>query len=42
LFAFEVGACGGVVARLGGRDSVEGGVQLAVSAAVEAVPLAFA
>ena len=42
LFAFEVGAGGGVVARLRDRDSVEGGVELAVAAAVESVPLAFA
>src|SRR6478609_5829829 len=42
LFAFEVGAGGGVVARLGDRDPVEGGVELAVAAAVESVPLVFA
>ena len=39
LFAFEVGACGGVVAGLGDRDPVESGVELAVAAAVEAVAL---
>ena len=39
LFAFEVGARGGVVARLCGCDPVEGGVELAVAAAVESVGL---
>src|SRR5439155_24877291 len=39
LFAFEVGTCGRVVARLRDRDPVEGGVELAVAAAVEAVAL---
>src|SRR5215831_875453 len=39
LFAFEVGAGGWVVARLRDRDSVEGGVELPVAAAVEAVAL---
>ena len=39
LFAFEVGAGGGVVAGLCDRDAVEGGVELAVAAAVEAVAL---
>ena len=38
-FAFEVGASGGVGASLGDRDAVERGVELAVAAAVEAVPL---
>jgi hypothetical protein len=38
-FAFEVGACRRVVARLCDRDSVERGVELAVAAAVEPVPL---
>ena len=42
LFAFEVSAGFWVVARLGDRDSVEGGVELAVAAAVESVPLVFA
>jgi hypothetical protein len=42
LFAFEVGAGGGVVARLRDRDSVERGIQLAVAAPVESVPLALA
>jgi len=42
LFAFEVGAGGGVVARLRDRDPVAGGVELAVAAAVESVPLVFA
>ena len=41
LFAFEVGARRRVVARLGDRDPVERGVQLAVAAAVESVPLAL-
>src|SRR5262245_50268637 len=35
--AGEVGACGRVVAGLDDRDAVEGGVELAVAAAVEAV-----
>jgi hypothetical protein len=39
LFALEVGARGGVVARLCDRDSVEGRVELSVAAAVEAVSL---
>jgi hypothetical protein len=39
LFAFEVGAGGGVVARLRDRDPVEGCVELAVAAAVEPVAL---
>jgi hypothetical protein len=39
LFAFEVGACGGVVAGLCDGDAVEGGVELAVAAGVEAVAL---
>jgi hypothetical protein len=38
-FAFEVVAGGGVVAALGDRDPVEGGVELAVAAAVEPVAL---
>jgi hypothetical protein len=38
LFAFEVGACVGVLARLGDRDPVER-VELAVAAAVEPVAL---
>jgi hypothetical protein len=38
-FAFEVGAGGFVDAGLGDRDAVEGGVELAVAAAVEAVAL---
>jgi hypothetical protein len=42
LFAFEVGAGGGVVARLRDRDPVERGVELSVAAAVESVPLVFA
>ena len=41
LFAFEVCACVGVVARLGDRDPVERAVELAVAAAVEAVALVF-
>ena len=39
LFAFEVGPCVGVVTGLCDRDPVEGAVELAVAAAVEAVPL---
>ena len=39
LFAFEIGAGCRVVARLGDRDSVERGVELAVAAAVEPVAL---
>jgi hypothetical protein len=35
--AGEVGACGRVVAGLDDRDAVEGGVELSVAAAVEAV-----
>jgi hypothetical protein len=42
LFAFEVGACGWVDASLGDGDAVEGAVELAVAAAVEAVALVFA
>ena len=38
-FAFEVGARSGMDACLGDRDSMERGVELAVAAAVEAVPL---
>ena len=38
-FAFEVVACGRVVAGLCDRDSVERGVELAVAAAVESVAL---
>ena len=39
LFAFEVGACGRVDARLRDRDPVQGAVELAVAAAVEPVSL---
>src|SRR6266498_2149955 len=39
LFAFEMGARGGVVAGLGDRDSVERGVELPVATAVEPVAL---
>jgi hypothetical protein len=42
LFAFEVGACGWVDAALGDGDAVQGAVELAVAAAVEAVALVFA
>ena len=42
LFALEVGACGWVDAALGDGDAVEGAVELAVAAAVEAVALVFA
>ena len=42
LFAFEVGAGGWVDAALGDGDAVEGAVELAVAAAVEAVALVFA
>ena len=42
LFAFEVGAGGGVVARLRDCDPVERGVQLSVAATVEPVALALA
>jgi hypothetical protein len=42
LFALEVGAGVWVVAGLGDRDAVEGGVELTVAAAVEAVALVFA
>ena len=42
LFALEVGACWWVDAALGDRDAVEGAVELAVAAAVEAVALVFA
>jgi hypothetical protein len=41
LFAFEVVACRRVVADLGDRDPVEGGVPLSVAAAVEPVSLVF-
>ena len=41
-FAFEVGAGWWVDAALGDRDAVEGAVELAVAAAVEAVALVFA
>ena len=37
LFACQVGACGWVDAGLGDRDPVEGAVELAVAAAIEAV-----
>src|SRR4249919_3076786 len=39
LLPFEVGASGRVVASLRDRDSVKRGVELAVAAAVEPVPL---
>ena len=39
LLALEIGARGRVVAGLGDRDPVEGGVELAVATAVEAVAL---
>jgi hypothetical protein len=39
LFALQVGTGGGMDARLRDRDSVEGAVELAVAAAVEAVAL---
>src|SRR5436190_22620630 len=39
LFALEVGASSGVHTCLRNRDSIEGGVELAVAAAVETVPL---
>ena len=42
LFAFEIGAGGWMDAALGDRDAVEGAVELAVAAAVEAVALPFA
>ena len=42
LFAFEVGLRGWVDAALGDRDPVQGAVELAVAAAVEAVALVFA
>ena len=42
LFAFEVGLRGRVDAALGDGDAVEGAVELAVAAAVEAVALVFA
>jgi hypothetical protein len=38
-FSFEVGARAWLVAGLGDRDAVEGGVELAVAAAVESVAL---
>jgi hypothetical protein len=41
-FAFEVVAGGRVVAALGDGDPVEGGVELAVAAAVESVSLGAA
>ena len=42
LFALEVGARWRVDAALGDGDAVEGAVELAVAAAVEAVALVFA
>ena len=42
LLALEVGAGGWVDAALGDGDAVEGAVELAVAAAVEAVALVFA
>src|SRR6266851_2544794 len=42
LFAFEVSTCGWVHAALGDGDAVQGAVELAVAAAVEAVALVFA
>jgi hypothetical protein len=42
LFAFEVGAGGWVDAALCDGDPVQGAVELAVAAAVEAVALVFA
>ena len=42
LLAFQIGPCGWVDAALGDRDAVEGAVELAVAAAVEAVALVFA
>jgi hypothetical protein len=42
LFAFEVGACGCMDASLGYGDAVQGAVELAVAAAVEAVALVIA
>jgi hypothetical protein len=42
LFALEVGTRGRVDAALGDGDAVEGAVELAVAAAVEAVALVFA
>jgi hypothetical protein len=41
-FSFQVVACWRVVAGLGDRDPVEGGVQLVVAATVEPVALALA
>ena len=41
-FAVEVGAGFGVAAGAGDRDAVDGGVDLAVAAAVEAVAVGFA
>jgi hypothetical protein len=38
-FALEIGACRRVEAGLGDRDPVEGGVELSVTGAVEAVAL---
>lgn len=40
LFAFEVGLGGWVYAALGDGDAVEGAVELAVAAAVEALVFA--
>ena len=42
LFAFEIGARWWVDAALGDCDAVQGAVELAVAAAVEAVALVFA
>jgi len=42
LFSLEVSPCWCMDASLGDRDSVEGAVELAVAAAVEAVALVFA
>ena len=42
LLAFQVGACEWVPAALGDGDAVQGAVELAVAAAVEAMPLALA
>jgi hypothetical protein len=41
-FAFDVGAAFGVAARSCDGDAVDGGVDLAVAASVEAVALGFA
>jgi hypothetical protein len=40
--AFDVGACLGVAAGAGDGDAVDGGVDLAVAAAVEAVAVGLA